>query len=125
MTKVRPEYSYVETAPVAKTHDSLWPQLIRDAQPRPECAEIVSNIAVQSERAKAAHSDDALIKVRKTSVALGIHGFGEIVLPPNAVCDRQFAAHPELVLGVQEKAFLTFCCSLAHAGETLEMVDIT
>src|SRR5437773_9262070 len=63
VAKVRPEYSDVEAAPVAKTYYSLRPQLIRDAQSRPECAEIVSNVAIQSERAKAAHSDDALIDV--------------------------------------------------------------
>jgi len=46
VTKVRPEYSDVETAAVADAYDSFWPQLIRDAHSRPECTEIVSNVAV-------------------------------------------------------------------------------
>ncbi len=66
-----------------------------------------------------------MVEVCKTSVALGIHGFREIVLPPDAVCDRQFAAHPELVLGIQEKALLTLRGSLARAGEALEVGNIT
>src|SRR6202158_4759292 len=46
MAKVRAEYSNVETAAVADTHDSFWPQLICDAYARPECADIVSDVAV-------------------------------------------------------------------------------
>jgi len=69
--------------------------------------------------------DDALIEVCKTSVALGIHGLREIVLPTHAIGDCQLAAHPELVLGIQEKALLTFSRILANAGETLEFGNIT
>ena len=125
VAKVRPEYSDVETAAVADTHNRLRTQLVRDTHSRPECADVVSNIAVQAVRAETAHPDDALVDVCKTSVALGIHGFGQIVLPPDAIGDRQFAAHSELVLGVDEKALLTFRSRLANTGEALEMGNIT
>src|SRR6266571_2154707 len=46
MAEVRAEYADIEAAPVADTYDSLWPQLIRDAESRPECADIVTNAAV-------------------------------------------------------------------------------
>ena len=46
MAKVRAEYSDVETPAVADAHDSFWPQLICDAYARPECADIVSDVAV-------------------------------------------------------------------------------
>src|SRR6266704_436659 len=125
VAEVRPEYSDVETAAVANAYYRLRPQLIRDAHSRRERAEVVSNVSVQSVRTETAYSDDALVEVCKTSVALGIHGFRKIVLPPDAVRDRQFAAHPELVLGIQEKTFLTFRSSLAHAGEALEVGNVT
>src|SRR6266550_326652 len=126
MAEVRAEYADIEAAPVADAYDSLRLQLVRDADTRPECGKIVSYVAVLSVRAETAHSDGPVpIDVSKTSVALGVHGFWEIVLPPDAVSDRQFAAHAELVLGIEEKALLTFGSSLANAGEALEVGNIT
>src|SRR5207249_3608101 len=77
-------------------------------------------------RSETAHSDGSLpIDVSKTSVTFGVHGFREIVLPPDAVGDRQFVAHSELVLGIEEEALLALCGSLAHAREALEVRNIT
>jgi len=57
---------------------------------------------------RTAHADERLGRRCKTSVTLGIHRFREIVLPPDAVCNCQFAADPELVLGVDEKSAFDF-----------------
>ena len=40
MAEVRAEYADIEAAAITNAYDSFWPQLIRDAQSRPECADM-------------------------------------------------------------------------------------
>ena len=85
---------------------------------------MLSTFAVRTDATEAGDSDQTVIQVRETTVALAVDGFGEVNFPTKAVGQGQFGANAPGVLTVKEGPLLTFGSVQAGAYEALELGDV-
>src|SRR5690348_6793295 len=81
VSEVGAENSHVKATSVADAHHRLLSELVGNAYPRSECAQVAVDVSVQSVRSLACYADYTLGDVGKTSKVLASHHFRGIVFP--------------------------------------------
>src|SRR4030095_5909560 len=104
MAKIRAEHADIETAAVTHANDSLWIDLVGNANARSECLQSVVRVAVAAVVANPSHADDAFFNIRETAFLITVYSLGEIDLPAQPVIESEFGSNAARLLARAETA---------------------
>src|SRR6185437_1732024 len=75
-----------------------------------ELRPVLTNVQISSPRTVSSDANIPGIQIQQTALAFSVHGLREIHVPADAIIHRQRVGSAPLVLGKEERAFLTFLC---------------
>ena len=122
--KLEPNTPMSKPATVTHAHNGLRIELISDAHARRQRLISICHIAVRADATVAGDSDQAIIQISKSTVALGVDSFREVDFPPQTVGKGKFGADAPGILTVEEPPLLAFCSAYAGAHVPLKLGDL-
>src|SRR4030095_9722201 len=125
MAKIRAEHADIETAAVTHANDSLWIDLVGNANARSECLQSVVRVAVAAGVANHSHADDVFLNSHESAFLITVYSLGEIDLPAQPVIESEFGSNAPSVLAIEEPALLTFGRVETGADEAVEAGNIS